>query len=195
MRVKTALDPDNAAELAEFSEFLLQIGEGRYPVNRDIDDNDICIPQSMCVTPVSGGSSTSIQNSSGDDSAYEAPNFNLLQPLDPEGERESDEPEDDQRTRSINALIGAIYPGVGDADLPNQYFVDRAILAPTNASVRRINEMIAERLSGETREYLSNDSLDGPGAQNLFETEVLNSLNFSGLPLTRWFSKLALLSL
>ncbi|KAK1944856.1 hypothetical protein P3T76_003389 [Phytophthora citrophthora] len=49
VRVKTAPDPDSVAELAEFSDFLLQIGEGRNPVNRGIDDSDICIPKTMCV--------------------------------------------------------------------------------------------------------------------------------------------------
>ncbi|OWZ02281.1 Helitron helicase [Phytophthora megakarya] len=36
MRVQTAPDPGSAADLAAFSEFLLPIGEGRYPVNEDI---------------------------------------------------------------------------------------------------------------------------------------------------------------
>ncbi|OWZ08698.1 Helitron helicase [Phytophthora megakarya] len=119
MRVRTAPDPASAAELAEFSEFLLQIGEGRYPVNSDISENDICLP---------------------------------------------------------------LYPGVGDDNLQDEYFVDRAILAPTNASVRRINEMVAERLTGETKEYLSVDSLEGVADPNMFEQEFLNSLNFSGIP-------------
>ncbi|POM77521.1 Helitron helicase-like protein [Phytophthora palmivora] len=42
--------------------------------------------------------------------------------------------------------------------------------------------MVAEHLSGETKEYLSNDSLEGPGDESLFEPEFLNSLNFSGIP-------------
>ncbi|POM72694.1 LOW QUALITY PROTEIN: Helitron helicase-like protein [Phytophthora palmivora] len=45
MRVKTAPDPDGAAELAEFSDFLLQIGEGQFPSNPDIGEGDICIPR------------------------------------------------------------------------------------------------------------------------------------------------------
>ncbi|OWZ14819.1 Helitron helicase [Phytophthora megakarya] len=111
----------------------------------------------------------------------EFPNFTLLRDNEGYDPCDDPEPEDDRRLRTVNALIDAVCSGVGDENLPDQYFVDRAILAPTNASVRRINEMVAERLSGETKEYLSNDSLECPGDQSLFEPEFLNSLNFSGM--------------
>ncbi|KAK1929669.1 ATP-dependent DNA helicase PIF1 [Phytophthora citrophthora] len=179
MRVKTAPDPDSAAELAEFSDFLLRIGEGRYPVSRDIDESDIFIPKTMCVGTSGCDNASRAGESSDEDSEYEFPNFALLPPIMSVSEHESD---DDRCTQNVNALIGAVYPGVEGADLLDEYFVNRAILAPTNASVRRINELVAKRLSRETREYRSNDSLDGPGDQNLFETEFLNSLNFSGMP-------------
>ncbi|POM60415.1 Helitron helicase-like protein [Phytophthora palmivora] len=42
--------------------------------------------------------------------------------------------------------------------------------------------MVSERLSGETKEYLSVDSLEGVADPNMFEPEFLNSLNFSGIP-------------
>ncbi|OWZ08951.1 Helitron helicase [Phytophthora megakarya] len=90
-------------------------------------------------------------------------------------------PDEDRRERNVNALIDGVYPGVGDDNLQDEYFVDRAILAPTNASVRCINEMVAERLTGETKEYLS-VSLEGVANPNMFEQEFLNSLNFSGIP-------------
>ncbi|OWZ07301.1 Helitron helicase [Phytophthora megakarya] len=41
----------SAADLAKFSEFILQIGEGRYPVNEDIGEGDICLPHDMYVFP------------------------------------------------------------------------------------------------------------------------------------------------
>ncbi|OWZ06379.1 Helitron helicase [Phytophthora megakarya] len=108
MCVRTAPDPDDAAELAEFSEVLLQIGEGRFPVNRE---GDICLHRDMCVfpeihdPPVSGGDG--------------------YNPWD------DPKPEDDRRVQTVNALINAVYPGVGEEHLPDQYFVDRAILAPS----------------------------------------------------------------
>ncbi|OWY99031.1 Helitron helicase [Phytophthora megakarya] len=36
-------------DLAKFSNFLLQIGEGRYPVNEDIGEGDICLPHDIYV--------------------------------------------------------------------------------------------------------------------------------------------------
>ncbi|OWY91417.1 Helitron helicase [Phytophthora megakarya] len=39
----------NSADLAKFSEFLLPIGEGRYPVNEDIGEGVICLPHDMYV--------------------------------------------------------------------------------------------------------------------------------------------------
>ncbi|POM77194.1 LOW QUALITY PROTEIN: Helitron helicase-like protein [Phytophthora palmivora] len=110
------------------------------------------------------------------------PNFNLLYPTETSSDRGVDDPDEDRRKRNVNALIDAVYPGVGDDNLPDEYFVERAILAPTNASVRRINDMVSERLSGETKEYLSVDSLEGVADPNMFEPEFLNSLNFSGIP-------------
>ncbi|KAK1938047.1 hypothetical protein P3T76_009197 [Phytophthora citrophthora] len=148
MRMKTAPDPDSAAELAEFSDFLLQIGEGRYPANRDTDESDICIPKTMCVGTSGCGNASRGGESSDKDSEYEFPNFALLPPIMSVSEHKSD---DDRRTRNVHALIDAVYPGVEGADLPDEYFVNRAILAPTNASVRRINGLVAERLSEETR--------------------------------------------
>ncbi|OWY93448.1 Helitron helicase [Phytophthora megakarya] len=37
--------------MAKFSEFLLQIGEGRYPVNDDIGEGDICLPHDKYAFP------------------------------------------------------------------------------------------------------------------------------------------------
>ncbi|POM73709.1 LOW QUALITY PROTEIN: Helitron helicase-like protein [Phytophthora palmivora] len=176
MLVKTAPDPDGAA--SKFSDFLLQIGEGRFPSNPDIGEGDICIPRDMCLVPNRQVPTSDEDYSSDENAEVEIPNFSLL----PQS-RDLDHscllgPEENRRLRTANALIDAVYPEIGDDDLLNQYFVGRAILAPTNASVRRINEMVADRLPGETKEYLSNGSLEGP----LFEPEFLNSLNFSGLP-------------
>ena len=111
-----------------------------------------------------------------------APIFSLLPAMESSTDPDIDDPELSRRKRTINALIDAVYPGVDDDNLPDEYFVERAILAPTNASVRRLNDMVAERLSGETKEYLSVDSLEGVADPNMFEPEFLNSLNFSGIP-------------
>ncbi|OWZ06598.1 Helitron helicase [Phytophthora megakarya] len=91
-------------------------------------------------------------------------------------------PDDDRREQNVNALIDAVYRGVGNDNLQDEYSVDRAILAPSNARVRRINGMVMERLTGETIKSLSVDSLEGVADPNMFEQQFLNSLNFSGIP-------------
>ncbi|POM73012.1 Helitron helicase-like protein [Phytophthora palmivora] len=175
-------NPASAAELAEFSEFLLQIGEDRYPVNQDISENDICIPRDMCVFPEPREAVPIVEEHRDDDNDMETPpNFNLLPDIEPLA-GDSDEIEEDRRARNINALVDAVYPGVDGDNLPDKYFVERAILAPTNTSVRRINNMISERITGDTKEYLSIDSLEGVADPNMFELEFLNLLNFSGTP-------------
>ncbi|POM79309.1 LOW QUALITY PROTEIN: Helitron helicase-like protein [Phytophthora palmivora] len=161
MRVQTAPDPASAAELTEFPDFLLQIGEGRYPVNSDFSENDICLPRDMCVVPGARADGRWNDEETKENENMEAPpNFNLLPPTEAPSDRGVDDPDEDRRKRNVNVLIDAVYPGVGDDNLLDEYFVERAILAPTNASVRRINDKVAECLSGETKEYLSVDSLE-----------------------------------
>ncbi|OWY91676.1 LOW QUALITY PROTEIN: Helitron helicase [Phytophthora megakarya] len=151
--------PSKCPELAEFSEFLLQIGEGRYPERGHYRWDDEEHKESEDIEA--------------------PPNFNLLPATELPLEEGDTNPDDDRRERNVNALIDAVYPGVGDDNLQDEYFVVRAILAPTNASVRRINEMVAKRLTGETKEYLSPRRGCRP---NMFKQEFLNSLNFSGIP-------------
>ncbi|OWY90192.1 Helitron helicase [Phytophthora megakarya] len=64
---------------------------------------------------------------------------------------EADDADDDRRTRNVNTLIDAVYPGINADELPNKYFVERTTLAPTNAGLGRINEMLAARITAETK--------------------------------------------
>ncbi|OWY95856.1 LOW QUALITY PROTEIN: Helitron helicase [Phytophthora megakarya] len=164
--------PGSAADRANFSEFLLQIGEA---VNEDIDEGDICLPHDMYAF-----------RSHWRDHDHNPRDLELMvHDVAPDSDNvppEVDDADDDRQTRNVNALIDAVYPGINTDELPNEYFDERTILAPTNANVRRINEMVAARLTGETKEYLSTDSLEGVADSNLFEQEFLNSLNFSGIP-------------
>ncbi|POM80920.1 Helitron helicase-like protein [Phytophthora palmivora] len=140
MRVQTAPDPASAAELAKFSDFLLQIGEGRYPVNSEIGENDISLPRDIFIVPGARADARWNDEETKENEDMEAPpNFNLLPP--------TETPPD--RNASMTQQDNAVYPGVGDDNLPDEYFVERAILAPTNTSVRRINDMVSERLSGD----------------------------------------------
>ncbi|POM77520.1 LOW QUALITY PROTEIN: Helitron helicase-like protein [Phytophthora palmivora] len=131
MRVKTAPDPDGAAE---FSDFLLQIGEGRFPSNPDIGEGDICIPRDMCLVPNRQVPTSDEDYSSDENAEVEIPNFSLLPQRRDLDHTSLLGPEENRRLRTANVLIDAMYPEIGDDDLPDQYFVDRAILAPTNAN-------------------------------------------------------------
>ncbi|CAN0904888.1 ATP-dependent DNA helicase PIF1 [Linum grandiflorum] len=63
----------------------------------------------------------------------------------------------------------------------------RAIVAPTNADVTKINDYILSQLPGEHRIYLSSDTLTTNGSNQAaleleYPTEFLNSLSFNGMP-------------
>ncbi|OWY90557.1 Helitron helicase, partial [Phytophthora megakarya] len=89
--------PGSAADLAEFSEFLLQIGEGRYPVNEDIGEGDICLPHDMYVfpeplevPPVLGEprDEDADSDSNEDDETKPYPNYNLHPSVDDHNSRD-----------------------------------------------------------------------------------------------------------
>ncbi|OWZ11992.1 Helitron helicase [Phytophthora megakarya] len=141
-----------AADLAKFSEFLLQIGEGRYPVNEDINEVDICLLHDMCVFPEPLEVPPVLGEPRDENLMVHdvAPDSDNVAP-------EAEDADDDRRTRNVNALIDAVYPQINADELLNEYDVGRTILAPTNANVGRINEMVAARITSETKEYLSTD--------------------------------------
>lgn len=59
----------------------------------------------------------------------------------------------------------------------------RAILAPLNKDVEKINDDIVAKLPGEYKIYSSHDSMkDQPEGAVEFTTEFLNSVNISVLP-------------
>ncbi|KAL9859122.1 putative DNA helicase [Arabidopsis thaliana] len=88
----------------------------------------------------------------------------------------------------IEAITKAVY---GDLDLlqPNndpKFFQQKAILCPRNTDVNTINDIMLEKLNGESVTYLSADSIDPQDAASLnnpvFTPDFLNSIKLSGLP-------------
>ncbi|GKE18153.1 ATP-dependent DNA helicase PIF1-like protein, partial [Tanacetum coccineum] len=82
---------------------------------------------------------------------------------DQEGEAEVEIPDGilikDTSGDPIDAIINAIYPDVvANLSTPG-YFEDRAILAPTNDVVNKINERMMKLIPTEERVYLSSDSI------------------------------------
>ncbi|XP_022041325.1 uncharacterized protein LOC110943902 [Helianthus annuus] len=87
----------------------------------------------------------------------------------------------------ISTLIDFVYPSILENFNNQNYFSERAILAPKNEVVHEINDRLLSLFPGEEREYLSSDSLcqsEDPNAtqQKLYSPDVLNGLKVSGLP-------------
>ena len=98
--------------------------------------------------------------------------------------------------RTLESLIASTYPDIAQMDnIDGQYFLDRTILSAKNNDVHKINLAILDQIypDREKQVMLSADSvnLDDSAVQDQpYPIEFLNSLNASGLPL----SKLALKS-
>ncbi|GMF44533.1 unnamed protein product [Phytophthora fragariaefolia] len=118
MRVRAAHSAETAADLAAFSEFLLQVGEGRHEVNRQLGRDYIKLPRSMLI----------------DDP--------------PEEEVDADEVIAPGAIPSgLKRLIDVMYPDVNNqAIATDEYFANRTILTTTNVMVHRINDAVAARL-------------------------------------------------
>ena len=65
----------------------------------------------------------------------------------------------------------------------------RAILAPTNKQVDEINNLISESFPGKPFVLTSSDDVFNPDDLQRYNTEYLNTLNPSGLPVHRLFLK------
>ena len=93
---------------------------------------------------------------------------------------------------TMENLIGYTYPNIHMGNKPNQYFLDRTILCCKNDDVDDINKMILNMMPGIEKVLNSADSIEleneAQDGYQPYPMEYLNSLNASGLPL----SKLAL---
>jgi hypothetical protein len=93
--------------------------------------------------------------------------------------------------RTLESLIASTYPGISQMDnIEDQYFLDRTILSAKNEDVHKINNAILDEIYPDREKHvmLSADSvnLDDHTAQNqIYPIEFLNSLNASGLPLSK----------
>ena len=60
----------------------------------------------------------------------------------------------------MSAIVDCTYPGIRDGLIVNWYFHDRAVLAPTNEIVDKVNEHDLSLFPGEEGLYLSSNSID-----------------------------------
>ena len=82
----------------------------------------------------------------------------------------------------LTALIATIYPDVQRSNGDAKYFVNRAILAPTNKVVDEINDTVLDMLPGEKKTYHGTDTVAEDDNALLYPVEFLNTLTLSGLP-------------
>ena len=92
------------------------------------------------------------------------------------------EVEEDQYGKGMEVFCDKIYPNLATRFNEDDYFQDRAILAPTNQKRDAINEYLMSKLPTEEVVLLSADSTVEPADAALHPVEVLNSLNPQGLP-------------
>ena len=82
-----------------------------------------------------------------------------------------------------------IYPNIEINSANSNWLEGRAILAPTNRMVDRINQEVIKKMPGEPIVLLSSDNLDNPEDTFRFNTEYLNTLSPMGLPEHRLYLK------
>ncbi|XP_021996192.1 uncharacterized protein LOC110893389 [Helianthus annuus] len=86
----------------------------------------------------------------------------------------------------VSDFIDFVYPSVIQKFIVATFSQERAILAPTNEVVDRINDRLLSVIPGDEKEYLSSDSicesenLQEGFDQSLYSLDVLNGLKISG---------------
>jgi len=93
----------------------------------------------------------------------------------------------------VASLINTIYPGIGTPNLGNlgQYFSEHTILSTLNTEVDSLNAEVLKRFSEEAQVFYSADSIptsEQSGEEDVmlnYPVEYLNSINCSGLPLSK----------
>ena len=91
--------------------------------------------------------------------------------------------------KSMEKLAKHVYPELIRNYNKKGWMDGRAILAPTNKQVDEINNLISESFPGQPFVLTSSDDVFNPDDLQRYNTEYLNTLNPSGLPVHRLFLK------
>lgn len=83
---------------------------------------------------------------------------------------------------SESELVAKVYTDLHAHINDDQWLCERAILAPKNETVTKINENILNEVMGENTEYLSVDTVIETEHSASYPVEFLNSLELSGVP-------------
>ena len=79
-------------------------------------------------------------------------------------------------------LIKKIYPEIETNAYNSDFMCERAILSGTNADVDNINKLALAYFPGESKTYLSADSIINKEQEKRYPTEFLNKITATGLP-------------
>ena len=90
---------------------------------------------------------------------------------------------------SMKILAEKVFPNIRQNHQKPNWMNGRAILAPTNKKVDSINNLISEYFPGQPIVLTSSDEISNPQDLQRYNTEFLNTLTPSGMPVHRLFLK------
>ncbi|GBP91731.1 hypothetical protein EVAR_92008_1 [Eumeta japonica] len=88
-----------------------------------------------------------------------------------------------QILHNLENLIDSVYPDIENLhERDFHWLCSRAIVSPKNDTVNEINNLIVQKVPGQTKTYKSIDTVTNIEDAVHYPQELLNSLNPSGLP-------------
>lgn len=87
-----------------------------------------------------------------------------------------------RKVNSVQSLIRAVFPDMNKNYNNIDWLFERAILAPTNEEVNKLNNQIQMKIPGECIKYKSIDSVIDEDQVTNYPLEFLNSLHSAGMP-------------
>jgi len=92
--------------------------------------------------------------------------------------------------KSSDELIAMVFPNIQNNFKSHGWLRERAILAPKNVCVTKLNLQVQEYLPGNGKSFYSIDTVVDPSEAVNYPTEFLNALNPSGCPPHQLFLKI-----
>lgn len=87
-----------------------------------------------------------------------------------------------QMESSLQNVINKVFPDIANKFTDHDWLYERAILAPKNEDVKKLNHLILSSIPGELVKYSSIDTVTDVNESVNYPVEFLNSLEPSGMP-------------
>lgn len=89
----------------------------------------------------------------------------------------------DDSAAAVEHLCAWVFEGLGqDVEANRNLLMERAVLTPLNKTVDEVNDLMASKLPGDAREYLSVNWTNNDLHASLHNAELLERLHPAGLP-------------